>query len=116
MLVLVEILGIVGFGARPRCARRRRIAGRREQRAIVAVVVINACGIRSAAGQSRQQAGKRIRRFGGESVGVRGSVLCEPSQMRSEVAGDASREVDGMKAVDANQQNMLDVMTENDGT
>jgi len=32
--------------------------------------------------------------------------------MRAEVAGDAGREVDGMKAVDADQQDMLDVVTE----
>jgi hypothetical protein len=39
-------------------------------------------------------------------------VLRKPRQMRTEVAGDAGREVDGVEPVDADQQYMLDVTVE----
>jgi len=70
MLVGTEIFRESDLGAWPGFAGLRRIAGRREQLAVVAVVVEDAVRLGRSTGDLGEQAGKRIRRFGGRCVGV----------------------------------------------
>jgi hypothetical protein len=66
--------------------------------------------LRRAAGELGEQARKRVGRLRGRRIGVDQRLVGELREVRAQLGGDANLEVDGVEAVDADQQHMVDVL------
>ena len=103
------VVYIDGLVVNNRVARWAGAGGvvRREQRPVIADVVKQAMRNWGAARDEGQQTWKRIRIGRRAGVGVGHSVVSEFSQRRVRMACHKSRNIQGMQAIDADQQNVF---------
>ncbi len=93
-----------------RAERSDAVRARRKQLAVIGDIIKHAGRFRRSAGDERKQSGERIRRRRARRVGVDDAVLGQSGERALRMVCDVILQVDGVEAIDTDQQDMPDLI------